>query len=212
MKISITIMAHPKRRKEAEALLVKLAKYPFKQCYITWDQKNDEWHTGERALRAGIAVNSDWHIVLQDDAIICDNFYAQVENAIKYVPGQTIISLYTGKVRPFPSRVTNAVKKAKNASWLEGNMLFWGVGILIPTRHIEKVLDFVEGRTENYDVRVGVAFQRNRLPVFYTNPSLVDHNDNIGSLLNNDYDPERRVAHNFAADRHIEWNSEVVPI
>lgn len=219
MNISIAVMAHPKRRREAEALLVKLARYPFKQCQVIWDQQNDEWHTGERALRAGIAAGAQWHVVLQDDAIIPINFYSHVSNALKAVPVQSLVSFYTGTARPYGKRVAAAVAKSKHCSWLRGDLLYWGVGIAIPTHHIADMLDMVAGRQEVYDFRIGYAYQRQRLPIFYTNPSLVDHNDAIGSLLKQspliskeDYEKEPRVARNFINSQVVAWNDRVIDI
>jgi len=211
MKISITIMAHPKRRQQASRLLAKLSNYPFIQCYITWDEQNDEWHTGERAIRSGVAAGADWHIVLQDDAILSDNFYTNVENALTYVPSKSLVSFYTGQARPLKERVAAAVAKAKYASWLRHYILFWGVCVAIPTDHIEAMLEFCENRREQYDTRLGIFYQENRLPVWYTMPSLVDHDDDLGSLLNHGQDAERRIAHNFVSGP-VTWNRDQIDI
>ena len=211
MKISITIMAHPKRKLQAETLLNTLKQYQFVATSITWDQINNEWHTGERSLRAGIGVGADWHIVIQDDAILPDDFYNLVENAIKYVPSRSLISFYTGKVRPLASRIEAAVNKAKYCRWLRGFMLFWGVAIAIPVDHIEPMLEYANQRQEPYDSRIGIFYQRNMLPVWYTMPSLVDHDDYIGSLLAHGQTPEPRVAHNFV-NGPVVWNRDHVDI
>lgn len=219
MNISITIMAHPKRKDYARALLKQLRQYPFTEASIVWDQQDDEWHTGERALRAGITGGGQYHIVLQDDAIIPINFYGHVSNALKAVPVQSLVSFYTGTARPYGKRVAAAVAKAKHCSWLRADLLYWGVGIAIPTHHIADMLDMVAERQEVYDFRIGWAYQRQRLPVFYTNPSLVDHNDAIGSLLKqsdlipaSEYEKAPRKAHIFVGDRHVTWNNQVVDI
>lgn len=210
MKITVTVMAHPKRKAQAEALYTELAKQPFYKCSITWDQKNSEWHTGKRALKAHL--DGDWHIVLQDDAIIPPNFYEHALAAIQHVPLKTLVSFYTGTVKPFPGRVKSAVRRAneKGYCWLKGYLLFWGVGIAIPTDQILPMLDFVAGHTEPYDTRIGYFYQRNMLPVLYTNPSLVDHNEAIGSLLDHVH-PEPRVAVNMVSGP-ILWNSDALDI
>ena len=212
MKISITIMAHPKRRKQAEKLLVQLAGQGFINCYITWDQINNEWDTGSRALRRGIDAGGLYHVVIQDDAILPPNFYEHCVNALNAVPQRVLVSLYTGTVRPLPDRVAHAVKKAAKCSWLKSNLLYWGVGIAIPTNQIADMLDFVADRTEVYDQRIGWAYMRQALPVYYTNPSLVDHDEAIGSLIGNGYAGVPRKAHNFIGDRQVTWNNLVIDI
>ncbi len=209
MNISLSIMAHPSRKLQAEALYKKLKKFDFSKVSVTWDQINNEWDTGKRALLDN--AGSEWHVVLQDDAIICDDFYSEVVNAINNVPETSLISLYTGTVRPFRTRVQNAVKKATGVAWLRSYSLYWGVGIVIPTFHVEPMLEFVEGMIEPYDYRIGMFYRANILPVFYTNPSLVNHDDTIGSLVGNGYAPEPRVAHNFASGP-ITWNRKFIDI
>lgn len=211
MNISITIMAHPKRRVQAIKLRSKLRHYPFIQCGITWDQINNEWHTGERSLKAGIRANGEWHIVIQDDAILPENFYELVEGALSNIPSKSLVSFYTGQVRPFKKRVSAAVAKAQYARWLRHYLLFWGVCIAIPTDHITAMLEYCSDRQEQYDTRIGIFYQANMLPVYYTMPSLVDHDDDLGSLLNHGNTPERRIAHNFVNGPVI-WNRDIIDI
>lgn len=212
MKITITIMAHPRRTEQANALYKKLVQYPFEKCSITWDEQNSEWHTGQRALMDH--KGGDWHVVLQDDAIINEHFFTNLVKAIENVPDRVLFSLYTGTVRPFNDRVGAAVANAGNASWLKGYTLFWGVGIVIPTNHIEPMLEFVKDEHQDpYDTRIGMFYFRNMLPVFYTNPSLVDHDDDIGTIVGtrSSLPQGRRVARNMI-DRDHEWNSDFVEI
>lgn len=210
--ITIAIMAHPKRKEYAAALFEQLKQYPFDEVTLVFDSDNCEWTTGVEALTQGIIFGSDWHVVIQDDAILPADFYSHIKNAIANVPDRTLISLYTGTVRPFRSRVEAAVNNAKNVSWLRSNTLYWGVGIIIPTQHIGPMLEFVADRKDvPYDARIGVFYQRNRLPVYYTNPSLVNHNDDIGSLIKNDYAAEKRVAHRFVSGP-LNWNSKYIQI
>lgn len=213
MRISVTIMAHPDRRREANALALELGQYPFTETSITWDERNSEWDTGYRSLKYG-ADKGDWHIVIQDDAILTPDFYRNVLNLITAVPTKTVVSLYTGKVRPLADRVKEAVDKAPDGSFLNHYMLMWGVGILLPSSHIEPLLDFVsDPRYDDtaYDIRVGMFYHRNRLPIYYSMPSLVDHNDDLGSLVGNGYAKEPRVAHRLAKDV-IKWTQEVYDI
>lgn len=212
MKISIAIMAHPDRTVQAVALYNKIVQFPFVEPHIIWDQQNSEWHTGRRALAYGIG-KADVHVVLQDDAIINEYFFTNLEKALKAAPLRTCVSLYTGTVRPFNDRVTKAVEKAKNASWLQGYLLFWGVGIVIPSEHLEPLLEFCDSETDPYDTRIGLFYFRNTIPVLYTNPSLVDHDDDIGTLIEgrDDLPQGKRVARNMI-DRDIDWNSEIVVI
>lgn len=210
MNISITIMAHPSRKVQAEALLDQLQQYAFCDISIIWDELNIEWDTGSRALRYGVG-KGEWHVVIQDDAILTPCFYDNIVGAIKHCPTKTLISLYTGTARPFGDRVKDAVGRAYYATWLRYMLLLWGVGLVIPSDHIEPMLEFVADRDEQYDMRIGIFYQRNMLPIYYTMPSLVDHDDDIGSLLGHGQAPEPRVAHRLATGL-IVWNRDIIDI
>lgn len=217
MKISVTVMAVPARKLQAEYLAAILRYYPFCDVSVTYDQKaagthESEWLNGKASLMAGIG-KGDYHVVIQDDAILTPHFYENIEGAINNCPGgKSLISLYTGKARPFPKRIQNAVDKAKHANWLRHYLLIWGVGIIIPTSHIEHLIDFVDDRTEPYDTRIGIFYQRNRLPVYYTMPCLVDHDDELGTAIpGHGTEPGARVAHRLATGI-IQWNKEVIDI
>lgn len=216
MQISVTVMAVPSRKLQAEYLAAILRYYPFSDVSVTYDQEaagthESEWNNGKNSLLAGVG-KGDWHVVIQDDAILTPNFYENIEGAINNVPVKTIISLYTGKARPFPQRVQAAVNKAVDETWLRYILLMWGVGIVIPTSHIKPMLDFVADRTEPYDTRIGIFYQRNRLPVFYTMPSLVDHDDEMGTAIpGHGTKPGARVAHKLATGP-IRWNKQVIDI
>lgn len=209
MKISLAIMAHPARRQQAEFLFAQVRRYPFAGAQIVYDEKREEWDTGKRSLQAGIGM-ADWHVVIQDDAILTPDFYENLENAIKALKQKTLISLYTGTARPMGKRVKDAVEKAADGEWLVFSQLLWGVGIAIPTSQIEPMLEFVEDIELQYDNKIGEFYTQNNLPVYYCIPSLVDHNDNVGSLLaghGKAVNDDARIAHRLATGL-IDWTSK----
>lgn len=216
MTISAAIMAHPKRKKQAEALALQLKKYPFVSVYVSYDSleagsHQEEWDNGIRALMNGVD-KADWHVVIQDDAILTPGFYDNLLGAIATVPTKSLISLYTGTSRPLGKRVQVAVNKVIDETWLQYWLLLWGVGILLPTSHIEPMIEFVADRTEPYDTRIGIFYQRNRIPVYYTMPSLVNHDDELGTVIpGHGTEPGARVAHRLAAGPVI-WNNKVINI
>jgi len=88
----------------------------------------------------------------------------------------------------------------------------WGVGIVLPTAHIEHLIEFVDDRDEPYDTRIGIFYQRNRLPIYYTMPSLVDHDDDLGTVIpGHGTVPGARVAHRLATGP-VRWNKHTISI
>ena len=213
MKISVAVMAHPKRALQAKALWKQLEAMPFVDPYIIFDEKNDEWDTGERSVRYGVG-KADWHLVIQDDAVLTPDFYANLEAAILKMPLKGLLSLYVGTVKPLDERVKSAVNQAVHGSWLRHYLLLWGVAVVIPSDHIIAMLEYLDDpkyRTTQYDTRLSMFYLANRLPVHYTMPSLVDHDDDMGSLLPNHQQPQRRVAHRLATGP-VNWNNKVIDI
>lgn len=216
MKISAAIMAVPARHKQAYELYKQLRKMPFEMVTIIEDAVADgthgsEWNNGKNALLWGVG-RADWHVVIQDDAILSPGFYDNLVGAINNVPIKSLISLYTGTARPLGKRVQTAVDKVVDETWLSYWLLMWGVGIVIPSSHIEPMLEFVADRTEPYDTRIGIFYQRNRLPVYYTMPSLVNHDDDLGTVIpGHGTEPGARVAHRLATGP-VRWNKQVINI
>lgn len=210
MKISVAVMAHPKRRDVAESLYDRLWRMGFSSCVIVWDTQNDEWSTGAATLRAH--GESDYHVVLQDDAIVGDHFYSNVEAALSNVPERSLVSFYTGRVRPNREAVADAVLRAgtQRANWIMGATLFWGVAIAVPTEDIAGIISEPQTQKLKYDRRIGEYYLRSNRPVFYTNPSLADHDYRLGSLIGNDYARTPRVAYRYSAMLLDQWNQRTV--
>lgn len=207
-------MAHPKRKAQAEALAKQLKRYPFMDVTITWDRLNSEWDTGSRAWARGVG-RADWHLVIQDDATLSPDFYKNLESAITTLSTKTMISLYVGQAKPLGRRVREAVAKCYHATWLRHNMLTWGVAVVMPSDHIEPMLEMVSEKRwaeTPYDVRIGMFYQRNMIPIYYTMPSLVNHDEGLGSLLDHDKTAtEPRVAHRVA-EGLVTWNRQAIDI
>lgn len=199
-------MAHPKRKAQAESLYRQLDNTGFSDLHIIWDEVNEEWHTGKRAVQGGSILGSDYHVVIQDDAILTPHFFENIESAIRALPKKSLISLYTGKPRPLGERVSAAIEKAEYGDFLETFQLFWGVGFIIPSDHIDPMLEFVKDVELPYDNRIGEFYCQNGLPVYYTYPSLVDHDDDTSSLLGHGVDAVRKAYE--TATGPIKWTGK----
>lgn len=211
MNIAVAIMSHPSRVKHANKLYKQLKKQGFYAVDIILDLKNDEWSNGKNCwewLQYSIA---DYGMVIQDDAIISPNFYKNIAAAVDHLREECALSLYTGTVRPYRALVSNAVMKANytGSSFLKSHRLHWGVCVIMPTDKIKPMLNATEGLRDLYDVRIGKAARKVGLPVFYTNPSLVDHDNSIGSVVGTT-SKEPRVAHNYEPNLRKHWNSNYI--
>lgn len=214
MKISVAIMTHFDRRPNAKALKEKLDAMWFTEVAIIYDTGLGEWDTGKRALEHGVG-KADWHIVLQDDAIISDTFYENVYSSLLHVPERNLVSFYIGRIKPYSVQVRSAFNKAmvKNVSWISASTLLWGVGIAIPNEDIEAIIKHSRQYPRLlYDRRVGQYYVTMKRKVYYTTVSLVDHDYTLPSLTGHDRPGEPRVCHRFAEDNIISYNSEFVAL
>lgn len=164
--ISYSIMAHPARRRYAHALSQQL------DAPIAWDEKGDRWDTGRRAWEL---ASGDWHVVIQDDAVLPLDFVGGVERALARVPEVPLV-LYAGGTREW-WRVWDTIPE--DTSYLIMRRIVWGVGIALPAKRIRPALEYGDRSRRDvrghYDLRLSLYFEARRIPVWYSWPSLVDH-------------------------------------
>jgi len=213
MKLAVVIMASRQRTTYAEALYDKLSQQGFCHIQIIYDDGRGEWATGERCIRRAGMLDADYCLILQDDAIISKHLYENTISSLESLPSAGILSLYTGQVKPYRATVTIAIQKAseQKASYLRCKKLLWGVGVVLPVSAIERLLDALKHRTSLYDVRIGEASRHIELDIYYTVPSLVNHNDDLPSLINHQVS-EKRVAWNYDEGLVSDWGGGVVEI
>lgn len=172
MRLSVAIMAHPKRAhfvSELEPLLPG--------AEVVWDRMNDRWDTGRRS-QLSYDHGADWHLVVQDDAVLCPDFLPGVEKALQAVPGNPV-AFYMGKVRPHARRTREAARYAlaEGSSWVTGPGPWWGVAVATPTERIKDMIAYCDQRKSvgNYDIRMAHYWASVGVECWYSVPSLVDH-------------------------------------
>lgn len=191
VRLSAAIMAHPSRA----ALVDELRADLDRDVEVVWDRRQDRWDTGRRAQLA-YGGSATHHLVVQDDAYVARDLCAGLEHALRYAPENAALCLYIGRVRPHAGRIARAVGRAQNGcSWLTMRDLHWGVGIVLPTPIIEACIHDQDRAVTipQYDRRISRWLVRERIPVWYPWPSLVEHRD-TESLIGHG---EGRHAHRF---------------
>ena len=164
-------MGHPKRLEFIKELSPKLG-----NPTIVLDKYNDRWETGKRALLSH-KKGAKWHMIIQDDAIICKDLIKGALNAAKCA-GIRPIGLYLGNPRPHPEIVGPALEEAirKKCRWIEMQGPWWGVGIIIPVCHIEAIVKFGDKEEHpNFDRKIARFYDDLGIKCWYPVPSLVDH-------------------------------------
>lgn len=189
-------MAHPRRK----GLVADLLEGQLAGATVVWDVQNSRWDTGRRSMVA-VQRRSEWHLVVQDDAILCDDFLPQVASALQHVRGQPV-AFYMGSTKLGKHRTDTLVARAdeEGACFIESAGPLWGPAIAIPTPMILPMLAWCDVSTkwiQNYDLRLASYFQSKGIGCLYTVPSLVDHRHKVPSLVKGRRPSPLRTAQRF---------------
>ena len=164
-------MAHPKREYFAKDLAKKL------NCSIFWDKDNNIWNTCKGAWF--LAENSDYHFVIQDDAILCKNFKKLVKNFIsKSIKenGETAFQLYFGRGR-FLLNKSDREKAIKKGYYVR-TLCAWGVAIGMPTKLIDEMVKFGNGYYAwQDDTKIKNFLKSKGIKTVFPVPCFVDHRE-----------------------------------
>ena len=189
MKLSISIMAHPSRIRNITYLQDKIGNCGIP---VSLDDGIGIWKNCKQAWRLK-DKNSEWHLVVQDDAIICKDFQKLALEVIEQAELKKCeaISLFFGN-----RLMMDQAKKDgdKNGYWISGWM-HWGIAICMKTKHIEPMLKFGDKMNiPQDDARIANYIRENKIKVYYPIPCLIDHE--IGKSLVGDRG-KNRVAYKF---------------
>lgn len=196
-KLSISIMAHPKRVENFDYLQERLdgiAETPM--AIDGWALKEGEgtgvWENCKRAWRMHDPA-AEYHVVIQDDAIICDNFRTRAEKVIADSKEKECgaISFFFGR----RLLMGNMAKNGSRDGYVKTNGLHWGLAVCLPVKLIEPMIAFGDKMNiPQDDARISTFLRKNKIPVYYPIPSLVDHR--IGESLVGD-PGKKRVAYKY---------------
>lgn len=206
--ITIGIVAHIARQHMAEQLANQVG-----ADFISLDEGTLGPNKNHRRTWTELAALPATHaVVLEDDAVVVQDFRHQLEQAVKAAPS-AIISGYLGMQRPpqWMPKVKRAVDAANQADahYITSTHLLHGVATAIHKDHIGPMLDFTA--TRNYlpfDEAIGAYARHAKQPIAYTWPSLVDHRDEPTLITHRDGQARKpgRVAWRIGT-RH-DWDGE----
>lgn len=179
MKIGVT--AHISRVRQADRLIrdVKADAISVDRGYYG-PQIN---HHRTWARMAEITADNEWAVVLEDDALPCNDFRSQADAALSTLGVEAgLVSFYMGRLRPlhWQERVGQAVARADvmGASWIVGDAVLHGVAIAMRGSMIHDMLGEV---TKDIDTPIDEAVTRwcrkSYVPCWYSWPSIVEHAD-----------------------------------
>lgn len=215
VRLSASIMAHPDRQDLVDELRQDLR---FQRSVpIAWDREGPPSGNSDRVWRNArrgwemANPDADWHVLLQDDAVVCADFLDGLESALERVPPDAVVSPYLGRGGATPHRWARMAADAdqRESSWVVSTKLMWGVAICLPTSAISDMIEMADRMTGiPDDMRVAGWAQKRRLPVWYTWPSLVDHRA-VPSITKHRAKERRAERHHVGSALDLNWDRPV---
>lgn len=215
MRVSAAIMAHPDRAD----LVAELRATMDRPVPVIWDRGGPPSGHGDRvwavAREAWLSFDryADWHVLVQDDAIVSGDFLAGLEFALIHLPEQrAVVSPYLGQGRSVPRRWTQLARRAEDraASWVRSDRVMWGVCLALPTPYVAEMVAWCDRKSGMPDdMRVSAWAQRERFEAWYSWPCLVDHRQ-VPSLTKHRAADRRAVRHHAGSALELSWTGPVV--
>lgn len=172
--LSVALFTHPSRYEQAQVLIRQLGlNHPIK--LIVDVQSEGIWKTAKRAWLS-YDKNVDYHMVIQDDILICEDFLALTPWILNHVPRGSTVSFCDNL--PEMERLK---ERKINTSWLRVNKVTHAQCLIQPISQIKEWIDWCDYyvREEYYhdDGRLSIWLQKHNMYCWHTMPSLVEHDD-----------------------------------
>ncbi len=215
MSLSVAVVADPRRTDLVHDLVSRLNN-KSRHIDVCWDSDGEGvWANHRKAWYAGTRTTplSDYHIVLEDDALPCKDLLVSVEKIVAGWPENAgALSLYTGH------RSIKNAHEAGNARYIWARTCISGVALVQPTSQIEDWLAWCDRNVTpeliNDDYRLSMYLLSQRKQMVYTVPNLVQHQCNTTSLAEKVYAGQvdhLRVASHFIGEEaeaaSLDWNN-----
>lgn len=183
----VAIQHHPRREQILPRLLAGLDGLPVEVVPDAGDPP-DPWRGHLRCLER--MPESFTHlVVIQDDAIVCDEFACELHCSIEAEPDATLVLFLASQPRLTAMAANRAVEAGDPFAPLHHRDYMPAVGISYPAAHVADVLDWNSQprarRSRSDDFMLG-QWHRDRNPrVLVCVPSLVQHPDDVPSVIGN---------------------------
>lgn len=173
----IGIVAHNKRATAAHELMETTG-----AAFLSMDNGSLGCDGNHRRVWEWLSTSpTEWGVVLEDDAIPCEDWSTTLTNILDAAPAP-VVSFYLGTNYPkhWQPRVLHATKAADaaDASWIVGEgFLLHAVGYTIHTDLIPDMLEHTKSLRMPIDQAVTDWARNNNHKAAYTWPCIVDHAD-----------------------------------
>lgn len=220
MQVAIGVVGHNQRGDQAADLMHQVG-----AVYRSMDNGTLGCdHNHRRVWKHLAGTTTDWVLVLEDDAIPCDDFPDQLKQALTHTP-TNVLSLYLGTSRPvwyqprgeksarkLQPLITDALAKADDACYLTAPKLFHAVAVAIRTSLVRDMLAWTTESKRPIDYAISDWCEARGHTVAYTLPSIVQHADGDTLFTHPDRQPRNRprIAHQHGTRET--WTTRSTPL
>lgn len=178
MSYGLGIVAHVDRYGTAEELKTQL-ETDHRCAFMSVDTGHLGPGTNHRIVWSVLSdLDSDWSVVLEDDALPVPEFLGQLDNVLLASPTD-IVCLYLGRLRPpqYQAKISDALEKAdaNDAHWIISDRCLNAVAVAIKTSLIPDMLANLPVIPIDQAITKWARKRGHRTG--YPVPSLVDHAD-----------------------------------
>jgi hypothetical protein len=167
------------------------------------------------AWEATGTAESEWSLVVEDDALPVPGFLEQAEQALAVAP-TPIVSFYLGKTKPkaWQHRIAQAVAHADmaDAHWIDTHYLLHAVAVAMRTELREDWLATAPTLDFPIDQRLSEWARMRGHRIAYTLPSLVEHADWPTLVQHRDRQPRTEARIAWRTGTRDSWNRITVTI
>lgn len=213
MDIAIGVVAHTARLTQAQQLANQV-----NANYISVDDGTLGVEANHRKVWEKLARhNTDWCLVLEDDAQPVDNFTDQLHSTLAVAPSPAV-SLYLGHHQHwhwYPARQkrlaeAGAQADQQDACWIMSSDIAHGVAVAIQTEIVADMLNHTQHSKRPIDYAVRQWLRDTGRAYAFSWPSLVDHADWPTLVKHHDKRPRKQPRKAWRVGGRNTWTAEAV--
>jgi hypothetical protein len=183
----VVVQHHPSRADLLERLIPAIGDLPTWVVEDPGGDLPDPWRCYRACLEA---AGHPWtHIVvLQDDAIACERFDAQLSRLLELEPDRVVVLWLAAQPARSAMDATRALRLKQPLSKLHHQDWLPAVGVAWPVELAADVLEWSDSRrrhSRSDDKMLGDWMRDRRQEVKVAVPSIVEHPDDVASLVGN---------------------------
>lgn len=218
-QVAIGVVGHASRPKLIERLRKQLVPDVVQIDDGSAGCGKNHVHTIERTYAIALDRDLDWLVIVEDDAIPTQDFRTVVGTALEYSPSE-IVSLYLGTGYPQQYQADFIEAVNSETCWIMHKWMRHAVGYCLHVSLVPELIDHMKPLVDQRwapDDAIGEYARKNDIGVAYTNPSLVDHEDDESVVVYRTHKGhptsgrvKERKAHKFGVPDA--WNYEYISV